>query len=251
MKACSLLMGVRFISDPRSWKGGAGAFALALLFVLGIALAQRHGLFDRINLAALQAAGTAREGSAGARITLGMQILSVVGGTGVRLLLAGGVMAGLLWGQRRRAAWWLMLVVIGGTLLNLALKQVFAAPRPDLLPHLDIVHSYSFPSGHAAGNMMFLGALAMLAGRRSGYVLAAMLIALIGISRVWLGVHWPSDVLAGWTEGLGWLALCHVWLPARRREDEGICHASMRGHAIRGDEAMDPETVDHGRSGDQ
>src|SRR3546814_4413138 len=93
---------------------------------------------------------------------------------------------------------------------------VFAAPRPDLLPHLDLVRSYGFPSGHAAGNMIFFGALAMLAGRRSGYVGMGLAIALIGISRVWLGVHWPSDVLAGWIEGLGWLALCGLWLPAGR-----------------------------------
>jgi undecaprenyl-diphosphatase len=107
-------------------------------------------------------------------------------------------------------------VEIGGTLLNLILKQIFAAPRPDLLPHLDIVHSYSFPSGHAAGNMMFFGALAMLAGRRWAYGAGGAMIALIGASRVWLGVHWPSDVMAGWIEGLGWLVLCAVWLPARR-----------------------------------
>jgi undecaprenyl-diphosphatase len=110
----------------------------------------------------------------------------------------------------------------GGTLLNFVLKQIFAAPRPDLLPHLDIVHSYSFPSGHAAYNMMLFGALAMLSRRRIGYVLAGMVIALIGISRVWLGVHWPSDVLAGWITGFGWLCLCRHWLPARGGEQQRI-----------------------------
>jgi undecaprenyl-diphosphatase len=66
--------------------------------------------------------------------------------------------------------------------------------------------------------MMFFGALAMLAARRFGYWAAAVMIALIGISRVWLGVHWPSDVTAGWIEGLGWLAFCAIWLPARGGE---------------------------------
>ena len=126
------------------------------------------------------------------------------------------VLPALLWLRRSGDALWLALMMAGGTALNLILKQIFAAPRPDLLPHLDIVHSYSFPSGHAAGNMMMFGALAMLARRRGGYWAAGMMIALIGASRVWLGVHWPSDVTAGWIEGLGWLALCRVWLPARR-----------------------------------
>ena len=126
------------------------------------------------------------------------------------------MLGALFFTGRRAAALWFAGVEIGGTLLNLILKQIFAAPRPDLLPHLDIVHSYSFPSGHAAGNMMFFGALAMLAGRRWAYGAGGVMIALIGASRVWLGVHWPSDVMAGWVEGLGWLVLCAVWLPARR-----------------------------------
>ncbi|MBU1463347.1 MAG: phosphatase PAP2 family protein, partial [Alphaproteobacteria bacterium] len=96
------------------------------------------------------------------------------------------------------------------------LKLVYDRPRPDLVEQLVSVQTPSFPSGHAAGNMMMFGALAMLARRRGGYGAAGMMIALIGISRVWLGVHWPSDVTAGWIEGLGWLALCRVWLPARR-----------------------------------
>ncbi|NWK98613.1 phosphatase PAP2 family protein [Sphingobium lactosutens] len=210
-------MGVRSISDRRlSLTKGAGALALALFCVLAIALMQRAGWLDGLNVGLMERAGAARDAAVGHSITIVMRLASAIGGTAGRIVLVLLVAGPLLWAGLRRSALWLLLVVIGGTLLNLALKQIFAAPRPDLLPHLDVVHTYSFPSGHSAGNMIFFGALAMLAGRRSGYWAASAMIALIGVSRVWLGVHWPSDVTAGWIEGLGWLALCGVWLPARR-----------------------------------
>jgi membrane-associated phospholipid phosphatase len=213
-------MGARSISDRRSWLGGAGAFLLALVGVLAIALLQRSGVLDGLNIGAMAAAGEARAISPA--ITSIMLAASWIGDTVGRIAVIIAAVALLLWRGRRSGAQWLALVMAGGTLLNLGLKQLFAAPRPDLLPHLDIVHSYSFPSGHAAGNMMLFGALAMLAGRWGSYVLAGLLIALIGISRVWLGVHWPSDVLAGWMEGLGWLCLCRYWLPARGWEQQRI-----------------------------
>ncbi|KFG89758.1 Phospholipid phosphatase [Sphingobium herbicidovorans NBRC 16415] len=213
-------MGARSISDRRSWLGGAGAFLLALVGVLAIALLQRSGVLDGLNIGAMTVAGEARAISPA--ITSIMLAASRIGDTVGRIAVIIAAVALLLWRGRRSGAQWLALVMAGGTLLNLGLKQLFAAPRPDLLPHLDIVHSYSFPSGHAAGNMMLFGALAMLAGRWGSYVLAGLLIALIGISRVWLGVHWPSDVLAGWMEGLGWLCLCRYWLPARGWEQQRI-----------------------------
>lgn len=194
---------------------GAGALALALFCVLAIALMQRAGWLDGLNVGLMERAGAARDSAAGRAVTIIMQAASHIGGTVGRFCILGFYVAALWWTARQRALW-LLLTVIGGTLLNLALKQVFAAPRPDLLPHLDIVNTYSFPSGHSAGNMMIFGALAMLVAHRRAYVAAAAMIALIGISRVWLGVHWPSDVTAGWIEGLGWLAFCRLWLPARR-----------------------------------
>lgn len=215
MKACSRPMGARCISEHRPWRAGAGAFLLALLCLLAIALLQRSGAIDRWNVAAMTLAGTARDDAAA--MTAVMLGASIVGDTAGRLVIVGLVFAGLLWSGRRAAARWLALVMAGGTLLNLGLKQVFAAPRPDLLPHLDIVHSYSFPSGHAAGNMMLFGALALLVGSTPVYVAAGLVIMLIGVSRVWLGVHWPSDVLAGWIEGIGWLAFCLSWKPEARR----------------------------------
>lgn len=212
-------MGVRSISDRHiSVAKGAGAFVLALFCVLIIALAQRAGWLDGLNVGLMEAAGRGRETAFGGSVTMVMRIVSAIGGTAGRIILVILVLAPLLICGMRKSALWLLLVVIGGTLLNLGLKQIFAAPRPELLPHLDIVHSYSFPSGHSAGNMIFFGALALLAGRRLAYGAAAMVVALIGVSRVWLGVHWPSDVTAGWIEGLGWLILCAIWLPARRGE---------------------------------
>ncbi len=194
--------------------------ALALLCVLLIALSQRAGWLDGVNVELMETAGQARATGMGDHVTTVMRLASAVGGTGGRLVLLAVLLAPLLWFGFRRSAIWLALTIAGGTLLNLALKQIFAAPRPDLLPHLDIVHTYSFPSGHAAGNMMVFGALALLAVRASAYVAAAAMVLLIGASRIWLGVHWPSDVVAGWIEGLGWLAFCRLWLPARGGEQE-------------------------------
>ena len=195
--------------------------AFALLCIVIVALVHRQGALDGLNEGLMMGAGRLRDSGGGQHFTTIMQFASTVGGTGGRLLLLGGALALLLWSGRRRAAVWLAATMAGGTLLNLLLKQIFSAPRPDLLPHLDIVHSYSFPSGHAAGNMMFFGALAMLAGRWPAYAAAGAVIALIGVSRVWLGVHWPSDVLAGWIEGIGWLALCACWMPRASQQRAG------------------------------
>lgn len=219
--------------------------------MLLIALAQRAGWLDRLNIGLMTAAGRARETGLGGHLTTVMRIASAVGGTAVRLVLLALVLGPLLWLGRRTAALWTIATIVGGTVLNLILKQIFAAPRPDLLPHLDMVNSYSFPSGHAAGNMMFFGAVAILTGGRMAYLCAGLVIALIGVSRVWLGVHWPSDVTAGWIEGLGWLALCSVWLPARGGQDQSGGDAAVRRHAVAHDEAVDPEAVDDGGERDR
>ncbi|MET0371266.1 MAG: phosphatase PAP2 family protein [Sphingobium sp.] len=210
--------GARFISEAKArWRGG-GAFALALLCVLFIALARRAGWLEGLDHGLMRAAGVARDTVWGGHVTPMMRLATMLGDTIARFTLLGGALLFLLWRRRTGMTLWLAAMMAGGTLLNLGLKQLFAAPRPDLLQHLDVVTTYSFPSGHAAGNMMFFGALALLAGRRDAFAVAAFVIALIGVSRVWLGVHWPSDVAAGWIEGLGWLALWRALLPARGRQ---------------------------------
>jgi membrane-associated phospholipid phosphatase len=192
---------------------GAAVLAASLLLVLIIAVLKSRGVLAGVDRAVMAAMGAQRDGAIGQAVTSAMILASLIGETAGRIVMVLLACAWLCWKERKRAAGWLIVITVGGTLLNLALKQVFATPRPDLLPHLDIVNSYSFPSGHAAGNMIFFGAVAMLVQSWATRAVAIIMILLIGVSRVWLGVHWPSDVAAGWIEGIGWLALCAIWLP--------------------------------------
>jgi undecaprenyl-diphosphatase len=106
--------------------------------------------------------------------------------------------------------------VFGGALLSDLLKTGFARPRPDLVPHLTEAFSPSFPSGHAmASAITYLTIGALLArttpnplAKTYVLVLAVLLTFLVGLSRIYLGVHYPSDVLAGWCIGAAWAALC-------------------------------------------
>jgi undecaprenyl-diphosphatase len=121
----------------------------------------------------------------------------------------------LLQGMTRTAAF-VFVATTGGWLLNDLLKETFQRTRPDVVPHLREVMSLSFPSGHAmtsAAVYLTLGALTMrVADRRvtKFYCMAmAMLVTvLVGASRVYLGVHYPTDVLAGWMMGLTWALAC-------------------------------------------
>lgn len=151
-----------------------------------------------------------------------MRDLTALGGIPVLSLLTLAV-AGYLsfrraWGQVALLA----VAVLGAILLSTLLKSGFDRPRPDLVPHGARVLTASFPSGHAmisAAVYMTLGA--MLATVQDGrrlktyfVTLAVAVTLLVGLSRVYLGVHWPSDVLAGWAAGASWAIL--VWLAARR-----------------------------------
>ena len=107
---------------------------------------------------------------------------------------------------------------VGGWVLNWLLKAAFERTRPDIVPHLREVMSSSFPSGHAltsAAVYLTLGALLMriAEGRLAKYyciAIAMFLTFLVGSSRVFLGVHYPTDVIAGWLIGMTWALLCWV-----------------------------------------
>jgi len=134
--------------------------------------------------------------------------LSALGGGAVMVPAALVGFCFLLARKRRADAAWLFLTIAIGRLGIEGLKLVVARPRPPAEDWLDHVHSWSFPSSHSAGTMMTCVALAMLFGRGDGAILVALLASIfIGWTRIALGVHWPSDVLAGWGVGLVWMGL--------------------------------------------
>lgn len=142
--------------------------------------------------------------------------LTALGSFAVLLLFSATVVGFLLLQRRRRMALLVTIAVAGGMLLNTGLKQLFLRQRPSVVPHLREVLTPSFPSGHAAASaVVYLTLGALLAGYVKGrytkaYVLAVAmaLTALVGASRVYLGVHYPTDVLAGWSVGLVWALAC-------------------------------------------
>ena len=129
------------------------------------------------------------------------------------LIAASLVCALWLWkAGRARLGLVLLLIALLGRGLSEVQKYWVARVRPDMEPHLVVVKTQSFPSGHASSSMIFYLALAIAvtAGTRWHKVAAAaavVLSLLIGISRVMLGVHWPSDVIGGWAFGMLWVLL--------------------------------------------
>ncbi len=124
--------------------------------------------------------------------------------------------AWLVWKGRKADSLLVVLGSAGGLALGPVLKAIVERPRPALSDHVVFVNSWSYPSGHSLNSMVVLGLLTVLAVReRPGAVrrtvlaaLGAFLVVVVGFSRVYLGVHWPSDVLAGWLIGVLWLTIC-------------------------------------------
>lgn len=162
-----------------------------------------------------------------------MRDLTGFGSTWFVAALALAVVVHLLIRRERWTAAVVGVTVASGQLLSGALKHLYARPRPALVPHGTFVYSSSFPSGHAAMSAVtFLTLAALLAeaeptplGRSWPRALAVLLTLGVGFSRVYLGVHYPSDVLGGWVFGATWSAAC--WI--------AVCHLLPRGRpAIRG-----------------
>jgi undecaprenyl-diphosphatase len=127
----------------------------------------------------------------------------------------------LLLRRKRRVLLLLLVSTVGALLVVLLLKGVFARPRPEFSSGTSHMITASFPSGHSMlSAVVYLTLGALLARATSRYrfklyflTVALVLTALVGLSRVYLGVHYPTDVLAGWSFGLAWALLC--WLVAR------------------------------------
>jgi undecaprenyl-diphosphatase len=147
--------------------------------------------------------------------------ITALGGTGPLCLITLAVGGFLFFDRKRSMLVFVLVSVGGGVLVSFGLKQLVDRPRPSAVPHLTVVSTASFPSGHAflsAVVYLTLGMLlaAVLTRRRLKlYTLfvGIMLAFLIGITRIYLGVHYPTDVLAGWTGGIVWALSC--WVLAR------------------------------------
>lgn len=179
----------------------AAAALFALVISLGYAVSAGHFLdFDFVASHALNL----QHGISPEWLILVMQAISWIGGGTQRFIMV-ALLAAILW------RWWgwgaglaMGLTSLVSAFTSETLKHFFARLRPDLVPHLDFVHTAAYPSGHAnnAAVVYILFIILISRTRHPGWQFAAaIMILLTGLSRVMLGVHWPTDVIGGWMLG--------------------------------------------------
>jgi len=144
-------------------------------------------------------------------------------GTSSVVFMVVGVAALFLWlNKHKHSAILLLVSTAGGVLLNNLLKFGFSRPRPDIIPWVTTATFYSFPSGHAMSATVVYSTVAYLAGRLQRThiarlaitIVAVLVIGIICLSRLYLGVHYPSDVIAGVIVGVAWAGFCMATLEA-------------------------------------
>jgi undecaprenyl-diphosphatase len=148
--------------------------------------------------------------------------ITALGSVAVLSILVAAVAIHLMLAGKRGTGWFIAAAAAGGTIISSILKNVFDRPRPDLTG-ITRVYTASFPSGHAtASAVVYLTIGALLAAtvtRRSQKLfylgIAVFLTLIVGLSRIYLGVHYPSDVLAGWLIGSGWAISCALMVRAK------------------------------------
>lgn len=147
-----------------------------------------------------------------------VRFLSVIGSFAVLGPLALAAVAWLYARKRRAEALWLFCTIGGGRLAVEISKDLVARPRPPLAGRLAEVSSLSFPSSHSAGTLLTWLALAMLFPHLRPWLLpfAALMALAIGWSRIALGVHWPSDVIAGYGAALLVVGIAGTWMPLKK-----------------------------------
>jgi len=213
----------RLSAMPMALRGVAAvAMALALLLLFGVAVDHWPFAWDRAILTGL------RTHASSDKLRAVAEDFTALGSVPTLVLMVAGAVILLL-----ARGWWLLALMtalsgISGGAVVTWVKLMVARPRPDLVAHWVDVHNASFPSGHAAGSAMVYLTLAALATqltdhRRVRYAIVAIAVLLVGTiggSRVYLGVHWPSDVAAGWCFGTLW-ALGWWWATAAARRSWG------------------------------
>src|SRR5690606_12093393 len=147
--------------------------------------------------------------------------ITALGGNAVLTLLTLAVVGYLLLDGKRKVALVLIIASLGALGVSTLLMYTIAPERPDLVPHHTKVYTASFPSGHSmlsASTFLTMGALLARVQKRKrmkAYILLVAITAtlLVGLSRIYLGVHWPTDVLADWTAGSAWAVGCWLLAP--------------------------------------
>jgi undecaprenyl-diphosphatase len=211
---------------PEIWLLGS-LLLIASLLLIFIFIAQdvfegETAAFDRGAILAFRSAANISDPVGPPWVEEAVRDITALGSITVVVILSGAVIFYLLLLRKRGSAVLMLISVAGGTVLNDLLKYFFDRPRPDLVLHGAQVFTSSFPSGHAAVSAVVYLTLGALLARDAPsialkiYVLAVaiVLVFLIGVSRVFLGLHYPTDVLAGWSIGSAWALIC--WLAAGR-----------------------------------
>lgn len=211
--------------------GVAALGAFLFITIAETALEGDSHAFDQSLLLALREPGDIDNPIGPVWVEYAMADITALGGYAVLTLLVAGVFFYLLASGKRGTALLLVGAVISGAFMVSLLKLGFDRPRPDLVAHLSHAQSSSFPSGHATVSAIAYLTLGVILARaherrRTKVIVmtyAVVLTLLIGMSRVYLGVHWPTDVLAGWSLGAGWAALWWLlawWLQRRGRIEQ-------------------------------
>ena len=163
--------------------------------------------------------------------------ISALGGPAVLLLMTTVLLGFLLWDRRYNALLLMIMATVGAAVLTWLLKEGIGRSRPDM-PHLAVVTMSSFPSGHSMLSAVIYPTLGTLLARvvpRKRLKIYFMLVALtlsglIGVSRIYLRVHYPTDVLAGWAAGLAWAAFC--WTIAKYLQRRGALEGGEDEHGV-------------------
>ena len=188
----------------------AGVFAFAEL--AGEVVAGDVTTFDESILLAFRVPGDLDDPIGNASVEEAVRDVTALGGTVIIVLILVTTLAYFLLDKRPRSALFLLGSILSGTAITFILKSSFARPRPDLVSHGMEALTASFPSGHSAtAAVVYLTLGALMARAHPGRRLKVFLMSIclfitvaVGISRIYLGVHWPTDVIAGWTVGATW-----------------------------------------------
>jgi undecaprenyl-diphosphatase len=195
---------------------------LGFVDLMGVARDAAPHAFDSRILLAFRVAGHPNDPIGPIWLEGAVRDITSLGSTIVLALVTLAVIGHLLLMRQRANALFVAVAVVGGQALASLLKHSIDRPRPELVSHLVAVHTPSFPSGHSMMSAVVYLTLGMVAARflrgrlAKAHVmgLAVMATLAVGVSRLYLGVHWPSDVFGGWCAGFAWAMLC--WLVAHR-----------------------------------